>query len=378
MKLSLKTFGQLVQDMGASLQGSATSLVDVSVGSVMRAIFEANASVVLWLQWLVLQALSMTRASTSNGQDLDSWMADFGCLRLPATPSTGVVTLSRFASGIPALVPVNSIVKTADGTLSFSVTEDMTLSTWQQTSLGYVIPVGVSSADVPVTCLSGGLAGNVLAGTITTIASSLPGIDQVINASSFLNGTDAESDQAFRGRFQNYLASRTRATLTAIRVAISNVQQGLSFLIVENSGPNGAAAPGAFLIVVDDGSGYPSTTLLSSIATAVDLVRPIGTTFTVIAPTVLTVTVSLAASIGSLSALQAATASMQQKITSYLNTLPIGSVVSATRIAQNAYAASDSIHNISNVLLNGGTADIIPQAYTVAKAGQITVVTSAG
>ena len=39
--------------MGAALQGSATSLVDVSVGSVIRAIFEANASVVLWLQWLV-------------------------------------------------------------------------------------------------------------------------------------------------------------------------------------------------------------------------------------------------------------------------------------------------------------------------------------
>ena len=45
MQLSLKTFSQLIEDMGAALQGSATSLVDVSVGSVIRAIFEANASV---------------------------------------------------------------------------------------------------------------------------------------------------------------------------------------------------------------------------------------------------------------------------------------------------------------------------------------------
>ena len=84
MNLRLKGFAQLIQDMSATLQSSATALVDVSVGSVLRAIFEANASVVLWLQWLVLQVLQTTRASTSTGSDLDSWMADFGLSRLPA------------------------------------------------------------------------------------------------------------------------------------------------------------------------------------------------------------------------------------------------------------------------------------------------------
>lgn len=78
MKLSLRGFGQLIEDMSAALQSSATALVDVSVGSVVRAIFEANASVVLWLQWLILQVLQTTRASTSSGTDLDTWMMDFG------------------------------------------------------------------------------------------------------------------------------------------------------------------------------------------------------------------------------------------------------------------------------------------------------------
>ena len=133
----------------------------------------------------------MTRAATSAGPDLDSWMADFGAVRLAATSATGVLTFSRFATTLPALVPLGAIAKTADGLLSFAVTEDDTVSTWQQQSSGYVVPIGVTSADIPVTCLSVGSAGNVLSGTVTTIASSIPGIDQVLNANAFTDGTDS-------------------------------------------------------------------------------------------------------------------------------------------------------------------------------------------
>src|ERR1700735_3160295 len=100
MNLSLNGFTQLIEDMSAALQSPATELVDVSVGSVVRAIFEANASVALWIQWLILQVLQTTRASTSAGADLDSWMLDFGLGRLPATPSAGIVTFSRFAPNL--------------------------------------------------------------------------------------------------------------------------------------------------------------------------------------------------------------------------------------------------------------------------------------
>src|SRR3978361_401119 len=94
MNLNLKAFSQLVEDMGAALQSSASNLIDVSVGSIVRAIFEANASVVLWLQWLIIRVLQSTRASTSSGPDLDSWMLDFGSTRLPAIPATVDTTFS--------------------------------------------------------------------------------------------------------------------------------------------------------------------------------------------------------------------------------------------------------------------------------------------
>jgi uncharacterized phage protein gp47/JayE len=377
MNLQLKGFSQLIQDMGAALQSSASSLIDVSVGSVVRALFEANASVVLWLQWLVLQVLSSTRASTSNGPDLDSWMLDFGVTRLPAVPSTGIVRFSRFDSGISATIPAGTLAKTTDGSLSFSVSEDQTISTWQSNVSAYVLPSGVVSVDLPVVCMASGSVGNVLAGTITVIATSLPGVDQVNNAAPLSDGADAESDQAFRNRFHSYLASRSRATLAAVESAVANVQQGLNFLIEENTAPGGTYRAGSFLVIIDDGSGYPSSDLLSTIATAVDTVRPIGTVFAILPPQVLTVNVSLTAALTS-SATTSIVPSIQNYITLYLNSLPIGASASLTRVAQNAYLAGAGIRNITGIQLNGLSSDVAAPPRTVVKCGQVVVITNDG
>jgi uncharacterized phage protein gp47/JayE len=378
MNLNLKPFSQLIEDMGAALQSSASSLIDVSVGSVVRAIFEANASVVLWLQWLVVQVLQATRASTSNGPDLDSWMLDFSLTRLPAVPSTGIVTFSRFGASLPAAVPVGTIVKTADGSLGFSVAEDPNISIWQGNAAAYLLPTGVASADLPVVCSTSGLAGNVLAGTITVIAASLPGIDQVNNASPLSNGADAESDQAFRSRFQSYLAARSRATLLAVQNAIANVQQDLDVAIEENTAPDGTVRAGSFLVIVDDGTGYPSSGLLSIVASAVESVRPIGTTFAVVAPRVLTVNVTLTAVIALAAAASQSISSIQNYIAIYLDSLPIGRGASVTRVAQNAYLAGSGIENVAAIQLNGSSSDIIPPPRTVIKSGEILVTTNEG
>lgn len=378
MKLNLKAFSQLVEDMGAALQSSASTLVDVSIGSVVRAIFEANASVVLWLQWLVLQVLQTTRAATSAGSDLDTWMLDFGQIRLPAVPSVGTVTFSRFVATLPANIPVGTTVKTVDGSLVFSVTEDQTQSIWQSGAAAYVLPAGVATADLPVTCTVGGSVGNVLAGTVTVIAASLPGVDLVNNANPFSAGTNTEGDPALRSRFQTYLASRSRATLTAVLNAIANVQQGLAVALQENTAADGTAQVGSFRVIVDDGSGYPSSALLAAVASAVDAVRPIGTRFAVVPPQVLAVNVSLTAVLNTASNSTVSILGMQNQIATYLNGLPIGASASVTRVAQNAYLAGAAIENVAGIQLNGSTADISVPAGTVIKAGTVVVATNDG
>ena len=50
-----ETFSALVQSMAAAVQASAAQLLDLTVGSTLRAVLEANASIGLWMQWLILQ-----------------------------------------------------------------------------------------------------------------------------------------------------------------------------------------------------------------------------------------------------------------------------------------------------------------------------------
>ena len=276
MQLSLRSFNALVQSMAAAVEASATQLLDLTAGSTLRAVLEANASIGLWMQWLTLQVLRTTRAATSDGADLDSWMADLTLTRLPAVAATGSVTFSRFTPDMSALIPAGALIRTADGTQTFAVSVDTTKSSWSSTSNGYVVAAGVASLDLPVIALTPGSAGNVQGGTISLLASALPGIDSVSNLTTLQNGLDAESDDAFRDRFHNFIASRSRATPLAVGYAISSIQQGLNYTIQENPDPSGQPRMGSFVVTVDDGSGSPSTALLSTVQSAIDAVRPVG------------------------------------------------------------------------------------------------------
>jgi uncharacterized phage protein gp47/JayE len=378
MNLKVKGFSQLVEDMSATLQSSATALVDVSVGSVLRAIFEANASIVLWLQWLVLQVLKTTRAATSTGEDLDSWMQDFGLARLPAVPATGLVTFSRYASNLSASIPIGTLVKTIDGSTSFSVAKDPTNSIWNPSTSCYVIPSGISSVDLPIVATVGGSAANVLPGTIGLIASPLIGVDQVNNTNTIVNGMDKETDQAFRRRFESFLASRSRATLTAIRDAIANVRQGLTALILENTGPDGTVSLGSFTIILDDGTGSPAADLLNRVTCAVDQVRPIGTVFSVLSPQVVAVDVAVTVTVSDVKASSSTIAAVTNSVMAYLNELTIGKSAFITRVAQRTYIVDNNIENVSDIKLNGISSDISPPPLGVIKAGSVMVTVNGG
>ena len=373
MQLSLQTFTTLVQNMAAAVQSAATQLLDLTVGSVMRAVLEANASVALWMQWLILQVLQMTRAATSIGSDLDSWMADMSLARLPAVPAVGAVTFSRYTATSTSLVPVGVLVRTSDGTLTFSITSDATNSVWSADLDGYCMNPGVGSISVPIVAQTAGGAGNVLANTISVIATAMPGVDLVTNSAATRNGLDAEGDAAFRDRFQNYLQSLSRATLEAVGYAISSIQQGLDFVIAENVDTSGLGRMGSFVITVDDGSGYPPSSLLSTVYSSVNSVRPIGSVFSVQPPTVTLANVTIAIALASATSSANVILTVASSITSYINSLTVGEVLPITRLAQVAYDADSAVINVTLIQVNGGVADIVPGSMGIIKAGSVLV-----
>ena len=358
--LALLNFATLVQTMGTAVLGRASAVIDLTVGSVARTILEANASVALWLQWLILQVLSMTRLSTSTGTNVDSWVGDFGMSRIPAVAASGQVTFSSYTTSQQRLIVPGVSVKTADGTQIFTVVADTTNAAWSAAQGGFVVAAGVASVTVTVQASVAGAAGNVQAGAIALIASAISGIDTVTNAASFTNGIDAETDAALKARFANYIASLSKATLPAVEYAISSVQQGLSYSVTENSTLGGVYEPGHFLVVVDDGSGAPPSTLLSTVYAAVDQMRPIGSTFEVHGPTLVGCTIGLTISVSVGASKPAIIGPVAQAIQSYVDALPIGGTLYLTRVVQIAYDTNSAITNVSAVTINSATSDLNP------------------
>lgn len=355
--LQTYTFSQIVSNMATTIQGQAAALLNFTTGSVLRAIAQATASVTLWLQAIVLQVLTLTRAATSTGSDLDSWMADFGVTRLPATPATGSVGFSRFNGTQQALIPVGASLQTSDATQKFTVVTDTTNSAYSASLKGYVIPANVGSLSVPVQAVTPGTAGNILSGTLTVITSPIPFVDTVTNGAPFTNGIDAETDDALRIRFVAYLNSLSKATSAAIANAIHSVRQGLNYTITQNAAYGGAFQPGYFYVVLDDGTGFPSSDLIDSVSSAINAVRGLTINFNVFAPVTETANVTMALTSASGFNHAAVVAAVTAALQNFIAALTLGTPLPYTQLASIAYDVP-GVANATGILLNGATSDL--------------------
>ena len=363
MQLSLQNFSSLIANMAASAQGACASLLDVTVGSVLRALLESSASVALWLQYLILQVLSMTRLATSSGADVDSWVADFGLARLPPISAVGSVVMTSLSpASQAATVPNGALVKTADGSQSFTVTAGP-----------YLRPQGTASVTVSITAVTAGTAGNVQVGSISILGTAIPGIDTVTNLLPLSGGAAAETDQALKARFITYLNTRSQATEQAVANAISSVQQGLNFIIRENMTAAGVALPGHFVVVVDDGSGSPPASLLTTIYAAIDQIRPVGSTFSVDPPVLLEASIAISITTANPALLVQTKSAVSAALSLYINGLSIGQTLRFSRLAGLAYDATSDVTNVLSVTLNGASSDLGGEAEAVVRTQSIII-----
>ncbi|MGK8887511.1 baseplate J/gp47 family protein [Burkholderia gladioli] len=369
--LSTQSFATIVQNFATAVQGAASQLIDFTVGSVLLAIAEATGGVALWLQGLVLQVLALTRASTSTGADLDSWFAQFGFARLPADAATTQETFSRFTPTNQALVEVGDIVQTADGTVQFAVVADTTNPAYSAAQGGYVIPAGQASVSVTVQCTVAGTIGNVSAGALNTLGTAIPGVDFVSNSLAVQNGVDAESDAAARARFVLWVAAIGGATLAAVKAAANSVALNVKSTILENQQYNGQPQNGYFTVITDDGTGDPPSSTLDAVGAAVEVARPLCSTYSVHGPQDVTANVTMAITttgVTHATAVEQVTAALS----SYIEGLGDGVSLPYTILASIAYGVA-GVTNVTGVLLNGGTSDLIVSNTQRILPGTITV-----
>lgn len=367
MTISSKSIAGFVSDMIATWQAQTGLSIPFSSGDPLLAFWQSVATQLDFLQAQIAIVLSLARASTSTGADLDSWMAQFQFFRLQAVPGTGQETFSINAvAGSNILIPAGTVVQTVGGAIQYEVVGDTSDPSWNPSANSYVLPVGSLFVTATVQANIPGTGSNVVANVLTQFGTSLPGIASCTNPEPITNGVGAESDDAFRARFILYLATLAKATKSAILAAAQSVQQGLLIALLENQQPNGTPLLGSFTVIVDDGSGSPPASLINSVFEAVDQVRAFSVEPFVVAPTQLFVSITLAINIGPLplpvgTSNATINTAVQNAVAGLINELPPGGRLNGSSIISAALSVPFvAAVNPSSVTINGGTADLIP------------------
>nr|WP_241503125.1 baseplate J/gp47 family protein [Komagataeibacter melaceti] len=265
---------------------------------------------------------------------------------------------------------MGATVRTASGTV-FDVVGDSTSSAWSAGAGGYIRPAGTGAITVPVRCESTGAVGNVAAGAICLLGSTISGIDTVTNAAALTNGSDGETDAALRTRFISYINSRSKATLGAIENAVTDVSADLIYQVIENVDTSGAPLAGNVVVYVDDGSGDVADGVINAVYASVDGVRPAAVSVQVVRPDVVRPAVTMGVAVDATGSLATVQATIGAGVAAYLNGLAIGQGASYSRLIQIAYAAGTSVTNVTGVTLAGGGSDLPAVTGTAYRAGEV-------
>ena len=194
------------------------------------------------------------------------------------------------------------------------------------------------------------------AGSITVLTTAIPGVDTVTNASAFINGIDAETDAALPVALRALPGLALEGDQSGRRLRghqrAAGAESTRSPRIRTMTAPT---TPGYFYVVVDDGTGYPSTTLLTNVGNAIDAVRAAGQHASASSPrrsrpptSAMTITTASGYTHADVVAAVAAA------LTNFINGLPLGTGLPYTQLASVAYERAGR-DNATGILLNSGT-----------------------
>lgn len=376
-----KAFDDLVADQEASWAASIGVSPVLQPGDPALALFESNAVVAVFLESLLQAVVTMARASTATGTDLDSFVQDFGLTRLPASAAEGQAT---FTLSSPAtqqvLVPVGTIVQTSGGAIQYQVIADTTQAGYSPSLKAYVIQPNTTSINATIQALIAGTSSNVQVGLLNQLGSNLTGVSGVSNAAAITNGLDAESDVALRTRFVNFLQSLRLATQQAITSAINSVQQGLKVLLVANTTPSNTPRVGFFTAVVDQGGATLSSSLQTLLTAAIQAATAFTISFAVVAPIATIANVSLTIRVNTTQVIETTSViktNVTNAIEALINGLNIGDTLYVSDIIDVVINSDPNVIavEVGTPTINGANADLVVDNFHEIIPGTINIVT---
>lgn len=296
-------------------------------------------------------ALKLGFAQTTSGKYLDYRAAENGLTRLAATKATGTVTITGSAGTV---IPAGSLFASGAG-VQYQTTAEVTIG-----------PGG--TVDAPIEAVEAGSAGNVPASTITSIPISIAGVSQVTNAAPTTGGTDTETDAALVAR----LLEKVRRPATS-----GNAAHYLQWA-KEVNGVGDARVlplwngPGTVKVVVIDGSKQPaSAEIVSSVASHIENVRPIGAAVTVESAAGIYIDVAATLTLDTGAVLADIQAAFESSLDEYLKKIAFQQSYVSYAVIGSLLLDTPGVLDYSGLTVNGGTANIPVGATQVAVKGTV-------
>jgi uncharacterized phage protein gp47/JayE len=240
----LFTTDQIIQQMIAFIQSRQPNIA-TQIGSVVNDVVISAPAQQFEAVYVELARVSDIQSLSNNSEmtiaELDAFGSNYNLTRNPGTQAQTTVTfrvVNLQVSQPNINIPVGTIVttqQTANSTIiSFATTIGGTFISSQASS--YFNPLtGFYELTLPVIAQSIGSNGNVNAGAINVLSSSIPNIFSVINTVAGTGGTDQESNATFAARIQLALSGNNLGTINGIETLILSNQNVLAVSVV---GPN--------------------------------------------------------------------------------------------------------------------------------------------
>lgn len=263
-KLQLRRFEEILQRM-INRVVARTDLSDLTDSSAVKHVLAAVAREMDDTHFQITRLTDLFSIDRATGADLDERAADIQpavVRRQGARRAVGTVVFSRaVAAATTVVIPTGTIVRTANGT-SFRTTAQaqITVASPEVVS-GH--GVGRDSNLVSATAVEPGSIGNVAPNTIRKFASKPAGVDEVTNVTAFTTGRDQESDDEFRDRLKQFIASLSRSTVDSLESIVLGVEDPTPLsdkIVVFSHVFEDPIDRGNVIVYVDDGAGTASTT----------------------------------------------------------------------------------------------------------------------
>jgi uncharacterized phage protein gp47/JayE len=354
MAFVVPTLEELIDTVAGSLNASLDGQDARVRRSVLRALAVTQAGVARTLHQYVGHAARQVLPSTADGEALDAHAAIAGLTRWPAAQATGTTRASASSTGIS--IPTGTVLVRADGA-RFVTTADATTAG------------SPAVADLSVQAELAGAAGNCTASTILTLVSPISGVTSATTVQSpgVSGGTDQESHEALRARILQRLRNTPQGGSAADYEAWALAVAGVDKAWVRSP----LAGFVTVYPAVAGNNPIPSGGLVSSVQAALDAKRPVAATVTAVAPTALTVNMTIAVYPNTTAVQSAVTAELQSLFARLRE--PGGTIRNSEVRAAISAADGEEYHSLNSIGGDGtGLSNIVQSSSQLAVLGTIT------